>query len=246
MFWKDPKGLKSIPMYSKVGISILLIVAGVGYLLGFATIVTTYSPIDQKPGMSIADVRIAFYGSREKTRLEKAIDGSMRQYFVDEAGYEATKEWIASGAKESDFPRIRQIFDVSCNACHSAEAQVAGVVTAEYDDVAPYLKQDTGKSVSRLLTLTHTHVHGTFPVMFALIFIFSFTLYKDWIKTVVIAFSASAILIDVGTWWLAKLAGALAPLVLLGGLVLALANAALILLSLYELWIPQPGARNKQ
>ena len=58
MFWKDPKGLKSIPMYSKVGISILLIVAGVGYLLGFATIYSTYSPIDERPGMSVAGGRV--------------------------------------------------------------------------------------------------------------------------------------------------------------------------------------------
>ena len=140
MFWRDPKGLNSIPVYSKVGISILLIVAGVGYLLGFATIFTTYAPIDEKPGMSVADIRIAFYGSREKTRLEKSIDGSMRQYFVDQEGYEQAKEWIATGAKKEDFPRIKQVFDLSCNTCHSAEAQVAGVVTAEYDDVAAYLR----------------------------------------------------------------------------------------------------------
>ena len=237
MFWKDPKGLKSIPTYSKIGISILLIVAGVGYLLGFANIITTYSPIDEHPGMSVADIRIAFYGAREKTRLEKAIDGTMKDYFVDQAGYQATKEWIAAGGKEGDFPRIKGIFDLSCNTCHSADAQVAGVVTVEYENVAEYLKQDTGKSIPRLISLSHTHVHGTLPVMFALIFIFSFTLYKNWIKTLVIAFSAAAILVDVGSWWVAKLAGFLAPVVILGGLTLALANAALILLPLYELWI---------
>jgi hypothetical protein len=237
MFWKDPKGLNSIPVYSKVGISILLIVAGVGYLLGVTTIFLTYSPIDQKPGMSVQDIRLAYYGAREKTRLEKAIDGSMRQYFADDAGYQATKEWIASGAKEADFPRIKEILDVSCSTCHSAGAQVAGVVTEQYADVAQYLQQDTGKSIPRLVSISHTHVHGTFAVMFALIFIFSFTLYRDWIKTLVIAFSAAAILIDVGSWWLAKLSGALAFTVVLGGLVLAAANAALILMSLYELWI---------
>jgi hypothetical protein len=237
VFWKDPKGLKSIPMYSKIGISILLIVAGVGYLLGFATIFVTYSPIDEQPGMSVQDIRIAFYGAREKTKLEKSIDGTMKEYFADEAGYQATKDWIAAGATEEDFPRIKEIFDVSCSTCHSAEAQVAGVVTVEYNDVAEYLKQDTGKSIPRLISLSHTHVHGTLPVMFALIFIFSFTLYKNWIKTVVIAFSAAAILIDIGSWWLAKLAAALAPLVILGGVALAVANAALILLPLYELWI---------
>lgn len=237
MFWKDPKGLKSIPMYSKIGISILLVVAGVGYLLGFANIVVSYAPIDEKPGMSIEDIRIAFYGAREKTKLEKSIDGTMKEYFTDGAGYQTTKEWIAAGASEDGFPRIKEIFDVSCNTCHSADAQVAGVVTVEYEDVAEYLKQDTGKSISRLVSISHSHVHGTFPVMFALIFIFSFTLYKDWIKTVVIAFSAVAILADVGAWWLAKLSGALAPLVILGGLTLALAYGALILLPLYELWI---------
>ncbi len=237
MFWKDPKGLKSIPMYSKVGISILLIVAGVGYLLGFANIIVSYAPIDEQPGLSIRDIRIAFYGAREKTKLEKSIDGTMKEYFLEEAGYEASKEWIAAGAKEADFPRIKEIFDVSCNTCHSADAQVAGVVTVEYADVAEYLKQDTGKSVSRLISLSHTHVHGTMPVMFALIFIFSFTLYKNWIKTLVIAFSAASILADVAAWWLAKLAAFLAPVVILGGLTLALANAALILLPLYELWI---------
>ena len=156
---------------------------------------------------------------------------------MDEAGYQATKEWIAAGGPADGFPQIKEIFDISCNTCHSADAQVAGVVTVEYEDVAEFLKQDTGKSVSRLISLSHTHVHGTLPVMFALIFIFSFTLYKNWIKTLVIAFSAAAILIDVGTWWLAKLAAALAPLVILGGLALAVANAALILLPLYELWI---------
>jgi len=237
MFWKDPKGLKSIPMYSKVGISILLIVAGVGYLLGFANIIVAYAPIDEQPGLSIQDIRISFYGAREKTKLEKAIDGTMKEYFMDEAGYQAAKEWIGAGGPEDGFPRIKEIFDSSCSTCHSADAQVAGVVTEEYKDVAEYLKQDTGKSISRLISLSHTHVHGTLPVMFALIFIFSFTLYKDWIKTVVIAFSAVAILADVAAWWLAKLSGALAPVVILGGLTLALANAALILLPLYELWI---------
>ena len=237
MFWKDPKGLKSIPMYSKIGITILLVVAGVGYLLGFANIIVSYAPVDEQPGLSIADIRIAFYGAREKTKLEKAIDGTMKEYFVDEAGYQTTKEWIAAGAREADFPRIKEVFDMSCSTCHSADAQVAGVVTVDYQDVAEYLKQDTGKSISRLISLSHTHVHGTLPVMFALIFIFSFTLYKNWIKTLVIAFSAAAILADVGAWWLAKLAAFLAPVVILGGLTLALANAALILLPLYELWI---------
>lgn len=237
MFWKESKGLQSIPLSSKVGISILLVVAGIGYLLGFANIYLTYAPTDQQPGMSVQDIRIAFYGARGVTRLEKSIDGSMGQYFSDEAGYQTTKQWLAAGAPESEFPAIRAIFDTDCNTCHSAEAAVADVVTVEYSDLRRYLVQDRGKPVPRLVSISHTHVLGTLPVIFLLVFIFSFTLYPEWIKTVVIGFSSLAIVLDVGTWWLAKLSGALAPLVILGGVSLAVSFAALILLSLYELWL---------
>jgi hypothetical protein len=83
IFWKEPTGLKNMPPSSKVGISILLVVAGIGYLFGFLNIYLTYSPADQRPGLLIRDIRIAFYGAREATKLEKAIDGAMRQYFPD-------------------------------------------------------------------------------------------------------------------------------------------------------------------
>jgi hypothetical protein len=110
------------------------------------------------------------------------------------------------------------------------------VVTVEYADVQRYLVQDTGKSIPRLVSLSHTHLLATVSVISMLAFIFFFTLFAGWIKTVVIAFSSLAILLDVGTWWLAKLSGELAGLVVLGGAALAVPFAALILLFLYELW----------
>jgi len=49
-------------------------------------------------------------------------------------------------------------------------------------------------------------------------------------------FSSLAILLDIGSWWLAKLSPALSVLVILGGILLALSFLALIVLSLIDLW----------
>ena len=238
MFWKDTKGLAGVPVSSKVALTIFLLVAGVGYLLGFLNIYLSYSPVDQKPGMSIADIRMSFWGAREGTKLEKSVDGSMRQYFASDADHAKVKDWIVAGASKEGYDAgAATIFSTSCVTCHSAEARVGDVVMASYDDLKPLLAQDTGKSVSRLVSLSHTHVLATLPVIFMLALIFSFTRFGEPLKTVVMGFSAAAIVLDVGTWWLAKLAGPLAFTVLLGGISLALSFLVLILLSLYDMWI---------
>ena len=51
----------------------------------------TYSPVDRKPGLSLQDISLSFYGSRGGTKLEKSVDGSMRQYFTSDADYKAVK-----------------------------------------------------------------------------------------------------------------------------------------------------------
>ncbi len=237
MFWKEAKGFKDLPMSSKIAISMILVLAGFSYILGFLNIWYTYSPADQKPGLSVQDVRIAFWGARGTTKLEKAIDGTMREYFQNDAEHQTVKEWISAGAPESEWPQIKEIFDGSCNSCHSADEEVAGVVLATYPDVQQYLAQDTGKSIPRLISLTHTHLPATLVVIFMLLVIFGLTRYSETVKRVVMTFSLAALAFDLGSWWLAKISPALAVLVILGGISLALTFGALVLLSLWELWI---------
>lgn len=240
MFWKEVKGLSGLSLSSKIGITLFLITAGIGYLFGFLNIYLTYSPVDQEPGLSIKDIQITFYGARESTALGVAIDGSMRQYFQTDQDYNLTKEWIQNGGKQEDFALVKEVFDVSCSTCHSAEAQVADVVTVSYEDVAGFLKQDTGKSPGRLVSLSHTHILATVTVIFLLVLIFSFTTFSEVIKTIVIAYSFLSLIVDVGFWWLAKLSPAFAVFVILGGASLAVAFLVLIALSAYEVWLKKP------
>lgn len=241
MFWKDSLDMRELPVSSKIGITAFLILAGIGYLLGFGVILNTYGPTDQEPGLSIADVRISFYGAREMTAYEASIDGSMKQYFTSDDEYQKVKDWLAAGFTEEGYGGLKPIMDVSCNTCHSAGAAVAGVVTETYEDIKPFLVQDTGKSWGRLLSLTHTHLMSTMVLIFGLVLIFTRTQFSELIKRIVITFSFAALVVDLGSWWLAKLAGGFAFLVILGGASLGVTFAALVLMSLYDLWIRKPA-----
>jgi hypothetical protein len=237
MFWQKPEGLGRLPLSSKLGLTAFLSIAGIGYLLGFANIYLAYSPVDQKPGMSIADVRMAFSGTPGSSTFESSIDGSMRTYFASDEEYQALKDWLAGGATERGFATVEPVLASSCTTCHSADGGTAGVSTASYADVKPLLASDTGKSVPRLVALSHTHVLGTLPVIFLLCLVFSVTLHREGLKVVVILASFLAIVVDIGSWWLAKFVAALAPLVIVGGVCLAFSFLVLILLSLQDLWL---------
>ncbi len=237
MFWDQTKPLYKLPVGIKLGLTVLLLIAGIGYLLGFANIYLTYSQKDGKPGLSVQDIRLAFYGSREGTKLEKAIEGGMKQYFASDADFQKVDQWVKAGGKEAGFADVQPVFLSSCATCHSKDSQAGGVVTEDYASVSPLLAQDTGMPIPRLVSISHTHVLAMLPLMFVLVFVFSFTRFPQRLRNVIIVLALLTIPLDIGSWWLAKASAALAPLVILGGVCLGLAFLVLVLLPLYDLWL---------
>jgi hypothetical protein len=241
MFWKKVEGLALLPLSSKVALTLFLCIAGIGYLLGFLNIYLTYNHMDGKPGLSVEDIRIAFSGSGGATAMERAVDTTMKQYFAGDGEYDKVKRWLTAGATEADFGSVTGILESSCLGCHSTDAKAGGVALQTYAEVSAVLKKDTGMSVSRLVSLSHTHVLATVSLLFLLCLVFSFTSFAESTKTIVMAFSLGSVVADIGSWWLAKLVAALAPLVILGGVVLAISFLALVLLPLYDLWVRKVG-----
>ena len=238
MFWNDTKSLRTLETGPKIALSLFLILAGIGYLLGFLNILLHYQMVDGEPGLSLKDVQITYYGSTDKTRMEKTIDASMRGYFANDNDYNITKEWLADGATEKMWDSdVKAIFDKSCSTCHSSDAKVAGVVTQTYSDNSVYLEQDSGKSWSRLVSVSHTHVLATAPLIFILVVILFLTSFPMKFKSAAAIFSMGAVFLDIGSWWLAKLSPAFAVLVMIGGMCLGLSFGLLAVAPLYEMWL---------
>lgn len=238
MFWNDTKPLKSLETGPKIALSLFLILAGIGYLLGFLNIVVHYQMIDGNPGLSLQDVKIAYYGSRDKTALEKTIDSSMRGYFATDKDYDAVKGWLADGAAEKTWDSgIRKIFARDCSTCHSSAAKAGGVSTESYSDIEGFLVQDQGKTFPTLIQVSHTHVLGTSPFIFILVLILFMTSFPMKFKSFAAIFSFSSVFLDIGSWWLAKLNPAFAILVIIGGICLGLTFGLLALAPLYDMWL---------
>lgn len=238
MFWNETKPLRTLQTGPKIALSLFLILAGIGYLFGFLNILLKYQMVDGTPGLSMKDVQITYYGSTDKTKLEKSIDASMRGYFANDTDYNATKDWIADGASEKGWDsEIKAIFDKSCNSCHSKGAKVAGVSTEDYADTSEFLAADKGKSISRLVQVSHTHVLATAPLVFILVLILFMTSFPMKFKSAASIFSMCAVFLDIGSWWLAKLHPGFAVLVMIGGMSLGASFGLLALAPLYDMWL---------
>jgi hypothetical protein len=238
MFWKETLRLRTLPVITKIIISLFLVLTGIGYILGFLNIYMTYNLVDEKPGLSLKDISLTYYGARDKTTFEKSIDGSMKQYFSNDNEYKIVKDWVIDGASENTWDlEIKPIIDASCSTCHSAASAIGDVVTEEYSDIEPLLAQDSGKAWSRIISVSHTHILAITPLILLLVLLFSFTSYPSVLKNIVSVISFSVIFIDTGSWFLAKLSPVFSILVLIGGMSLGLTFGLLVVLPLYDLWI---------
>ena len=188
-------------------------------------------------GLSIKDLELAFYGSA-RTALEGAIDGSMRVQFDSDANYSDVKEWVEAGGDEGSFEPIQETFATDCVECHGSETFAAGNLELDsYEGVEPLLEADTGKSISRLIALSHAHLLSVSVVVFLLVFIFSFSSYPEWLKMVTYLVAFFAVFLDVGSWWPAKLAPFFSIFIIIGGAaLLGTAFGTLSLLGLWDLW----------
>ena len=97
-------------------------------------------------------------------------------------------------------------------------------------------EQDTGKSIGRLVSLSHSHILGTITAIFLLLFIMSFSSYPQWLKLILTIVAFLAVFLDVGSWWLAKLAPGLSILVIIGGVLLGTSFGSMTLLGLWDTW----------
>ena len=67
MFLKNTVKLRDLPPAGKIIISLFLIAAGTSYIFGFLNIFFTYSDVDGRPGMSLGDISLSFYGEQNQT-----------------------------------------------------------------------------------------------------------------------------------------------------------------------------------
>ncbi len=92
--------LSRLPLALKLALSCFLLTAGAGYVVAGVNLYLTYHLTDGDPGLTLADLRRAFYGNRENTKLASKIDGGSMEQFLPRAGdKEKILSWIQDGPR---------------------------------------------------------------------------------------------------------------------------------------------------
>lgn len=221
--------------------TMFLLTIGVGMLFALIYVYATHQGNDGKPGLSVADIRIAYYGKHEQTRLGAAINGPMSDRFAYPAQKDVILKWIDSGASEEGYKeKVAPIVNSRCIMCHSAEAGMGLPPLTSYTAIKKLTKTDTGASIVSLVRVSHIHLFGISFILLLLGRIFLLCEMPVLLKRVTVAIPFLAMLADILSWFATKVLPGFAYVVMIAGMLLYLSIAVQIVVSLYQMWIYKP------
>lgn len=225
----------SIPL--KVLLSCFLLTVGIGYVFAVVYLYLIEVEPHAKQGIGLVQVVITkYYGQRGTTRLEAALEGSMKDN-LSASQRQQVVDWIRAGAKEADFGGIQPIVLTQCAPCHSQESGMPIPPLSSFDQVAAYAQIDMGQSIKALARVSHIHLFGmSFIFMFTGVIFGLSELRIGW-RVVWLAMPFAAIWGDIGAWWVTRIEPVFAYIVIVSGMLMGLSLAVQIGVSLYEMWL---------
>jgi len=231
--------LRTVPLPLRVLATCFLLTIGVGYLFALAYLYLIDFEPHRKPSLGVVQaVILKYYGNREGSRLEAALQGSMGAK-VNLGEKQEILQWLRQGAREAEFTKIQPILQRACITCHSRESGLPISPLTSYAEVSQYTAVDLGQSIKSLVRVSHIHLFGMSFIFALTSMIFAFSQTSPLFRSVLIAIPFFAILLDIASWWLTKYEPLFAYTVIVGGVLMGLSLAGQITISLYEMWVPR-------
>ena len=231
------KPLNKLELPAKILLTLFILTLGLGYLAAVFTVYISHKDADGKPSFTMQDIVVTYYGDRESTVLETVSRGSMKTYYANDDDLETVIAWIDNGADRIGYEKdVAPIFKKSCISCHSSGGSEASSPLTSYDEVTAYTTVNTGLDFITLGGLSHTHLITHALMFLGLSLIFLMTTVKDRWKIILVFAAYGAIVFDVASWWLGKLAPGFAVISVVTGAIMGLAFVFFFFVPLYQLW----------
>jgi hypothetical protein len=225
--------LHGLGLWARLSVTCLILVLAGGYLTSALHLWHHYENKDEQPGLTMDDLIGSFHGMNQPARLLTAVQGTMRQYLPDEEEYQSIIQWLESDRISEDYDSLElgdfapaEILAIRCLNCHSRESVEA--TGADADKVIPLEYWDDVKQVAFpknldpvpipiLITSTHTHALTMPVVAVVTALLFLATAWPRSLRRFVVFLFFFALLLDVGSWWLARVWAPACYLIVLGG-----------------------------
>jgi hypothetical protein len=213
-----------------------LITLGLGYCFAMVQVYETHAGLDGKTGINANDIAIAYGGDIHNNRLQVALLGIMSANAPSKER-RAIMDWAADGADKTQYDTtIKPIVDNRCIRCHDGKT-VGAPSFVTYENLAEFAKPDTGMSLATLVRVSHIHLFGMTFIFFITGFIFAHARVRPaWLQPAVIVVPFLMMITDIGSWYLTKLNANFAWIIIVSGMVMALAFSIQWFVSMYQIW----------
>lgn len=229
--------LTELPSLLRLVFTLFILMILVAYAVSMLNLYMTYHLTDGKPGLTVDDLRRAFYGKRNQTLLASKIDGgSMAQFLPFPGEKEAILSWLQDGATKEGYENVKQIFEDRCVTCHQPKRLMWKRPLTTYQLVKAVAVVDRGEPFGLWARVAHTHLMSLAVVFFCLSVIFSFCGVKQKYKAFFMPLPFIALFLDFGARALIKYIPSFVYVMMVTGALMGLSILVLTLAPLYEMW----------
>jgi hypothetical protein len=214
---------------------------------------------DERPGVSLDDIRGAYHGVRTTAPLIRALQRDHPADVTDDGDLllvarerEVLQRWLDSDRISEDYDNLdlgdaapAEIMAVRCLACHSRQATLGDGVGARipldyWDDVKPvaFSREINPVDIEILTTSMHTHALSLATLSLVVAGLLLATAWPRRLAHGLIAVMGIALAADLGGPWLARPWSGAVWIMVVGGGVYGAVVALTLLLILIDLWRP--------
>lgn len=241
--------LRDLPAAARLGITCMVVVLAFGLATSAAHLVAHHEKRDERPGLSLDDVRGAYHGIRTRAPLRVALERGHPEKMADR-DRRALLAWLEGGASSETYDSLdlgeyapAEILDRNCLSCHArnADDSIGKRVPLEYwDDVRVLAVSRDVKPTAPEILIASAHTHalamGTLSLLVGMLSLA--TRFPAGLVGFLVLLSGAGLAADLGSWFLAREHGVFVWGIVGGGAAWMGGTALMLAIVLFELWLP--------
>lgn len=246
----QPSTLRTLGFSARLGMTLIVLT-----LLGGLTVSGIYMMMhhdnrDEKPGLTMNDIRGHYAGVVTPSPLLEALKRGHPETQSEESR-KILIDWLNSDRISEDYDSLDlgdlapvEIIDNDCISCHSAQSTGDGTFPDLPLDYFSEVKKVAFSSDIRpvgtevLAASTHTHAISLSVMALAAGGLLLLTGWPRGLTNLFVLLMGLGLAMDISGWWLARVNGAVVPMIVLGGFIFAASVGLSLLLVLLDLWRP--------
>ncbi len=240
--------LRQLGFSARLGVTLIVVT-----LLGGLTVSGVYMAVhhdnrDEQPGLTMTDIQGHYAGVNVPSPLLGAIERGHPEKQTDEAR-KVLSDWLKGDRISEDYDSLdlgdlapAEILASDCLSCHSrqstGEDAYPELALDYFDDVRAVAFSRDIRPVGVEVLAASTHTHAISLAVLALVAggLLLLTGWPRGLTNLLVLLMGVGLALDLSGWWVARLSGAVVPLIVIGGFVFAASVGVSLLLVIADLW----------